>query len=204
MSLSRHDIRQMIRVRRKALSSSTQSQAALSLKEAFPSISKQIKKIKHDLNIAHVALYLSNAGEIETFPFIQHLWKQGVKTYLPVLHPFSKGQLLFLHYHSKTQLVPNKYGILEPKLDVRDVIPTQKLDIIFTPLVAFDETGNRLGMGGGYYDRTLERWHRYNIPPVPVGLAHNEQYYQALPTETWDVPLPIIFTPDRLWSWINN
>lgn len=54
----------------------------------------------------------------------------------------------------------NKFGILEPKLNVRNVLPVSHLDLIFTPLVAFDKDGNRLGMGGGFYDRTLQNWQK--------------------------------------------
>ena len=70
------------------------------------------------------------------------------KVYLPVLHPFSRGNLLFLHYHPHSELVVNRLKITEPKLDVRDVLPLSELDVLITPLVAFDEQGQRLGMGG--------------------------------------------------------
>ncbi len=53
----------------------------------------------------------------------------------------------------------NRLNIREPRLDVRDVLPLAKLDVLVTPLVAFDEGGQRLGMGGGFYDRTLQNWH---------------------------------------------
>lgn len=66
-----------------------------------------------------------------------------------MLHPFSRGNLLFLHYHPHSELVVNRLKITEPKLDVRDVLPLSGLDVLITPLVAFDEQGQRLGMGGG-------------------------------------------------------
>ena len=57
------------------------------------------------------------------------------------------------------------------KLDVRDVLPLSGLDVLITPLVAFDESGQRLGMGGGFYDRTLQNWQQYGLHPV--GYAHD-------------------------------
>ena len=84
-------------------------------------------------------------------------------------------------------MLKNKFGIWEPKLNVQNVLPLDELDILFTPLVAFDKQGNRLGMGGGFYDRTLQNWQ--NASFIPVGLAHQCQQVEQLPTEAWDVPL---------------
>ena len=70
------------------------------------------------------------------------------------------------------------------------------------PLVAFDKQGNRLGMGGGFYDRTLARLHEQNWQkPQLIGLAHECQKVDALPIESWDVPLKTIITPDKTYCW---
>lgn len=98
-------------------------------------------------------------------------------------------------------LVPNRYGILEPRLNVLDVLPANQLDVICTPLVAFDGSGQRLGMGGGYYDRTLAPWYQSGNGAKPVGIAHDCQRVETLPVEAWDVPLPEILTPSRHWQW---
>lgn len=101
--------------------------------------------------MAHtVAVFLSFDGELDTQPLIEQLWRAGKRVYLPVLHPFSAGNLLFLNYHPQSELVMNRLKIHEPKLDVRDVLPLSRLDVLITPLVAFDEYGQRLGMGGGF------------------------------------------------------
>ena len=76
--------------------------------------------------------------------------------------------------------------IAEPELDVQQVLPHSMLDIICTPLVAFDEAGNRLGMGGGYYDRTLACWHVHQLGPRPLGLAHDCQQVESVPQAQWD------------------
>ena len=89
----------------------------------------------------------------------------------------------------------NQFGIAEPKLDCSKVCPVQSLDIIFTPLVAFDSSGNRLGMGGGFYDRTLAACKARG--PALVGLAHQCQQSDALPHAPWDVPLHAIATPQK-------
>ncbi|MCA3916296.1 5-formyltetrahydrofolate cyclo-ligase [Vibrio vulnificus] len=196
-NLSREDIRTLIRQRRNQLCSDTQYQAALDLTAHFAQLDELT-------DAQHIALYLSADGELDTKPLIEWLWELGKQVYLPVIHPFSKGQLLFLHYHHHTDLIYNRYGILEPKLDKRHIIPLAELDLICTPLVAFDSTGQRLGMGGGYYDRTLERWFRTGLGAKPIGIAHDCQHVEQLPCEVWDIPLPKIVTPSQIWQWEND
>ena len=144
-----------------------------------------------------MALYISVDGEIDTHGVIEWCLAKGKKVALPVIHPFSKGQLLFLKYDKNTVMNPNRYNIPEPELNVQNVVPLNHIDIIFTPLVAFDNQGNRLGMGGGYYDRTLQFYHQGKNGPYPIGLALDIQEVENLPTDTWDVPLPEIITPTR-------
>lgn len=192
LSLSRQDIRRMIRLRRRALTPSHQresGQRAATRMLAYPPVV-----------MAHtVAVFLSFDGELDTQLLIEQLWRAGKRVYLPVLHPFSPGNLLFLHYHPQSELVTNRLKIQEPKLDVRDVLPLADLDVLVTPLVAFDKQGQRLGMGGGFYDRTLQNWQQHGF--TPVGYAHDCQVVEALPVEKWDVPLPAVVTPSKVWEW---
>ncbi len=95
----------------------------------------------------------------------------------------------------------NRFGIIEPQLNCQQIVPLSTIDIICTPLVAFDQQGNRLGMGGGFYDRTLTQWHHQRLGPYPIGLAHDCQEVDSVPTEHWDVPLPEILTPTRRLHW---
>lgn len=194
MTLSRQDFRQSIRQQRNQLSDSFQRQAGLDLCQQFFSL-PEISSAQH------IAIYLSADGEVDTMPLIKALWQSGKQVYLPVIHPFSKGHLLFLRYTPDSPMVLNKYQIAEPKLDQTQIIPAHSLDMICTPLVGFDSTGHRLGMGGGYYDRTLAPWFKTGKGPKPIGLAHDCQHVDALPIEAWDVPLPKIVTPTKVWQW---
>lgn len=164
-----------------------QKMTALEQAQAEQRITEQALQLIEQRQAQHIALYLSFDGEVSTALLIQTLWQQGKSVYLPVLHPFSAGNLLFLCYQAQTPLHINQFGIQEPRLDVRQVLPLNELDIIFTPLVAFDRQGNRLGMGGGFYDRTLQQWQQKSF--IPVGLAHQCQQVEKLPVETWDIPL---------------
>lgn len=176
----RQQLRQQIRKTRANLTALEQSLAEKSITEQALALIEQ-----HQAQ--HIALYLSFDGEISTRLLIQQLWTLGKKVYLPVLHPFCAGHLLFLQYRPDSILVQNKFGIFEPQLRLQDVLPLAELEIIFTPLVAFDRQGQRLGMGGGFYDRTLANWQQKHF--IPVGLAHQCQQVDALPVESWDMPL---------------
>ncbi|PIW59726.1 5-formyltetrahydrofolate cyclo-ligase [Shewanella sp. CG12_big_fil_rev_8_21_14_0_65_47_15] len=187
---NRDQLRKTIRAARKSLSATEQSQASLSACQHMLD-TLQTKKAQH------VALYLTHDGELATPPLVEALWQRGIQTYLPRLHPFNAGQLLFLHYTPDTPMQPNQFGILEPQLDVRAIMPIERLDVVITPLVAFDLKGNRMGMGGGYYDRTLANWQQKG-KPLPMGYAHDCQQVTSLPCEHWDVPLPFIITPSRV------
>lgn len=184
---ARQSIRCSIRDKRRLLSALQQEESAKLIAEKL-SLLKSIKQAKK------VALYLANDGELNLTYFINWCWQQNIAVYLPVIHPFSKNHLLFIRYHQHSEMINNKFGIKEPKITVPNIIPTKELDIIFTPLVAFDEQGNRLGMGGGFYDRTLAY-----LPTScrVIGLAHELQKVAQLPVESWDIPLAEIITPQK-------
>ncbi|WP_089024850.1 5-formyltetrahydrofolate cyclo-ligase [Pseudocolwellia agarivorans] len=192
---SRVQLRKAIRQKRSSLTQQEQANAAAQLLN-------QLTSNTNILSAQHIAIYLANDGELNTSTFIDWCWKHNKQVYLPVIHPFSKGHLLFLEYTPTTPMFKNRFGILEPKLDVRLIQLIHNIDIIFTPLVAFDNSGARLGMGGGFYDRTLQKWFEQykenkKARPYPIGLAHNCQRVEAIPVEHWDIPIPQIITPTQ-------
>jgi 5-formyltetrahydrofolate cyclo-ligase len=192
---TRHSLRKAFRDKRLSLSNEQQTTAAQGLV-------KQYQKNALFQDARNVALYLSFNGEVNTQPLIDYLWSMNVDVFVPILHPFCKGHLLFQEFTHNTKMRENHFGISEPRLDVQRVCPVENLSIIFTPLVAFDLSGNRLGMGGGFYDRTLARLKKMGdkSKPIVVGLAHELQKSTALPTETWDIRLPYILTSNKLYS----
>ncbi|MDX3774452.1 5-formyltetrahydrofolate cyclo-ligase [Chromatiaceae bacterium AAb-1] len=188
----RNTLRQHIRKLRRALSPEQQQQASRLLVQQFFSVPLFARQ-------QHIAVYLSNDGEADTTPLINALWQAGKQLYLPVLHPFSTGSLLFIEYTPSTPLYPNRFGIPEPQLQCHKICPLPELDLILTPLVAFDQQGNRLGMGGGFYDRTLAT-SSLQRKPYLAGIAHQCQQVAQLPSASWDVPLPVIITPEKIWQ----
>lgn len=185
-------IRKAVRLARRALSLAQQKQSSvLAAKSALEKLNK--------LQASKVALYLTNDGELDTAPLIEMLWQHGVEVYLPRLHPFSGGNLIFLQYEPRSALEKNSLGIWEPRLDITQMILPHQLDVVITPMVAFDEVGNRMGMGGGYYDRTLANWQATG-KPFPIGYAHDCQQVSKLACQLWDIPLPFIITPSKNYS----
>ena len=147
------------------------------------------------LKARRVALYLAADGEIDPVLLAMDALRRNKQIYLPVLHPLTGDRMLFVAWNQATRLRRNRFGIPQPATLAGLVSPWQ-LDLVLTPLVAFDDQGGRLGMGGGFYDRTFAtdltaRWPRC---PHLAGLAHGFQRVEALPGRPWDVPLDAVFT----------
>jgi 5-formyltetrahydrofolate cyclo-ligase len=192
--MTRAEFRSAIRYRRNHL---TDDQQLFDAKQLLDTL----KQVEEWCSANTVALYLSYDGEIETRGLIEWCWAQGKQVCVPVLHPFSKGHLLFLEYSYSTHMTHNRYGIAEPVLNAQNIIPVTSIDLIATPLVGFDSLGHRIGMGGGYYDRTLAQFVHTEPAPTAIGIAHHCQHVEKLPTESWDIPLPCIVTPNKIWRW---
>ncbi len=188
MADDRQALRKQLRNKRRSLTQAQQIHAAKHLK---------IQAIKDPLLKAakHIALYLPNDGEIDPRPIIEWCWQHSKAIYLPVLHPFKHNSLWFIRYSKRTVMTRNIYGILEPKVPYRFIRSAKQLDLVFLPLVGFDPQGGRLGMGGGYYDRTFSFIRQFNAQkPKLIGLAHDIQKVDKLPIESWDVPLRKVIT----------
>jgi len=141
-----------------------------------------------------VAAYLTNhaEGELDCRPLIRQFWRMGRTVVLPAVGR-TRGFMALYRYDPTTRLVVNRYGIAEPAADT-DSVSLMTLSMVLLPLVAFDDDGGRLGMGGGYYDRFLGARPAL-LRPRLVGLAHEIQRSSTpLPCEPWDIPLDDIVT----------
>ena len=143
-----------------------------------------------------IALYLENDGEPATGPLIERISRYGKTCYLPVLRKPPQIGLWFCQYKTGTPLTPNRFGIPEPRPRQQDRHPPWALDLILLPLVGFDAEGNRIGMGGGFYDRTLGflRTRRIWRGPKLIGIAHECQRLERIEPNPWDIPLDGIVT----------
>lgn len=181
-------LRQSLRSIRRGISNSDSVQLS---KKLLP----QVQKIARFHVQQKVALYLPNDGEIDTKYIINFLKNQSIGVYLPIL---SGNVLKFAKLGKKFK--SNRFGIKEPVST--HILNANQLNIIFMPLVGFDAKKNRLGMGGGFYDRTLafkKRQQLYKNPKL-YGLAFACQQVEKLNTQPWDIPLDAIITPTKIYQ----
>lgn len=141
----------------------------------------------------HIAFYLASDGEIDPQYFLSRALAGGTCCYLPVV--CDNQQLGFVRYSGGDELVPNRFGIPEP-VDASQPTPAWELEAVLLPLVGFDRDGGRLGMGGGFYDRSLSGSGQAPEARRPrlIGLAHSCQEVNRLEMESWDIPLDEIVT----------
>ena len=207
MSLSLES-RNKIRRRQAIRVSKRQQRRNLSALKQQLNANKLVKKLLHLKQVKqakNIAVYLCNDGEINLTKFIQALWKAKKHCYLPVLNKRLAGHLVFLPYYKNQKLIKNKYKISEPVYSYRNSQSAKHLDIILMPLVSFDKRGNRIGMGGGYYDRSLsfmpqgKRNQSIYRKPILIGVAHSVQKVDDVPVEPWDIKLDMIVTDNKCY-----
>lgn len=194
--MDNQQIRRTIRSQRIALDAESRHQAAIS-------VSERIAATPVFQRSRHLACYLPNDGELDLTPLIEHAWQLNKHVYLPVLAEPNTKRLWFIEFRPDDRLYPNRFGIPEPEHAYKQRLrKTISLDVLYMPLVAFDPQGNRLGMGGGFYDRTLafllhrQHWHK----PRLWGVAYQFQCQSQIKHNPWDVPLQAIVTEQNLYQ----
>jgi 5-formyltetrahydrofolate cyclo-ligase len=146
-----------------------------------------------------IACYFSQDDEFDCTPLIQEIWRCGKKCYLPVLSSERKKELEFIAYRPRDPLRLNRYKIFEPEKGAR--VTAKELQLVIVPLVAFDEYGHRVGMGGGYYDCTFAfKRERKASMPYLLGLGYELQKTSALPAHVWDVLLDGVLTEKKVYA----
>ncbi len=174
----------MLRKARRALTPAQQRQAARDLY-------RQLAQNPVFRRARHLSLYLPTDGEIDPRLLLRAAQRRGKATYLPVLSAWPRTKMVFQRIRPGEKLRPNRFRILEPRINAARQRKVWALDLVLLPLVGFDEEGGRLGMGGGFYDRSLaylarrQSWRK----PTLLGLAHECQKVARLDQASWDVPL---------------
>jgi 5-formyltetrahydrofolate cyclo-ligase len=180
----RRQLRQDLRAQRRALPAPQRIAAA-------DSLAAHLFELPFAPQSGYVAGYWAMDGEIAL-----HAWQlrlpRGCVYCLPVL--CDDQRLRFAPWHAGDALVSNRYGIPEPDVAASSLLEADELSLVVLPLVGFDALGNRLGMGGGWYDRSFAFRHGGNAPPYLVGAAFALQQVAPFDAESWDVRLDAVCT----------
>lgn len=175
-----------MRDQRKALSEAEQETAALAVAAAALPFMDEANT---------VAGYFAIHGELSVTELMRQCRKRQLTTCVPLL---SGTSLVFSAFDDLTSMSTNRFNITEP-VDQDSTLNPEQLDVVLVPLVGFDVSGNRLGMGGGFYDRSFEfRMSDSEKKPLLIGVAYQFQQVDTLPAESWDVPLDMIITESSI------
>jgi len=128
--------------------------------------------------------YYPSDFEVNTLKLLEKNFSNKIKIILPVIR--GKNSINFYKWKNKEVLKVNKFGMLEPFIQLDQIIP----DVMLVPLLSYDKNKNRLGYGKGFYDRYLKRYD--NI--LTIGIAFSFQKYHKLPVINNDVKLNYILT----------
>jgi 5-formyltetrahydrofolate cyclo-ligase len=181
-------LRRRLRAARRALTAAEQRAHA-------EAAARRLAREPRVLKAKRLAFYCAADGELDPRPLLQRLpSRRGRLCYLPVLRRHAAGRLWFVRWQRGERLRPNRFGIPEPSRRGRRIRGAQSLDLVLMPLVGFDADCNRIGMGAGYYDRSLAflrhrmHWRR----PLLIGLAHECQRVERIAPRPWDIPLDAV------------
>lgn len=186
MTNSKRRLRAILVARRGGLTSAE-------ISDASSRVAARIRHLPTFARCHRIACYFAVNGEIECHALISSNLARGRQIFLPVLYG---RELRFVPFRPGGKTKKNVFGIPEPVFAKRDLVDPRTLDVVLAPLVAFDLRGSRLGMGGGYYDRSFaflrnrSQWQR----PRLICLAHDFQKVPSVQTNPWDIPLQTVVT----------
>jgi len=163
--------------------------------EASRKICDKLRHLNAFQTAKTISFYWPQKGEIDLNGLWQSALKQQKQCYFPIVR--TDKTLSFGLATSNTPFVKNHYGIPEPQEASNEMIDVDNLDIMLIPLVAFDHLGTRLGMGGGYFDRTLA----IKRPALLIGVAYEFQRQPILTRNVWDIGLDAVIT-EKTIDWI--
>ncbi|SDK01529.1 5-formyltetrahydrofolate cyclo-ligase [Microbulbifer yueqingensis] len=189
MSESKAELRRTMRNARRGLSVYQQRLAA-------HSAINSLRTAPEFRTARRVGIYWPMDGELNLLGLARRF--PDKRFYLPLLPREPRPHLRFCHWRGGALTFRNRFGIPEPvRGDSRSPLG---LDLVLVPLVAFDPSGARLGMGAGFYDRTFAfKRHFPGAGPAMIGAAHQLQCVEHLPTDSWDIPLDAVVTDRRLY-----
>ena len=192
MDLSRQTLRQSLLRKRSALPDDVRKRASINVADI-------LLTLPHYQKSETIGVYIALSQELSTQAIIDCAWADNKKCYAPIIVDHDKKIMQFARIDPTTAWVKNVHHIQEPK-NPTDIITPCALDFVLVPLLGFDSQGNRLGWGGGYYDRAFS-----NTPhPFLRGLAFSAQHVENIEQKSWDIKLDCIVTERQCFSVSNK
>ncbi len=167
------------------------------LERAASALAARLLELDEYRKADHIAAYFAVNGEIGLDPVIDAALDAGKRIYLPNL---DRQALRFAPYSRSQKMRINRFRLPEPDVTDDEMLDPADLDLVFAPLVVFDAECNRIGMGGGFYDRSFAfRKLESNPTPRLIGVAHELQRVERLVPEDWDVRLDRVVTDAAIY-----
>ncbi len=142
----------------------------------------------------HTFLPIIAKREPDTWLIIERLKKDFPEIRISV-PKVEHNKLISFYFEGEKQLEKNKWGILEPAFG--EITPTEKIDLVIVPLLAFDNKGNRVGYGKGFYDQFLSEC---SVGCKKIGLSFFEPIQGSIPIDAHDIPMQAAVTPSQLFA----
>ena len=152
-----------------------------------------LRPLLNNINSDYVGSYVDYNFELSTNSINQYLIEKNINICLPKINSQSK-EINFFKFSTGTKLIKNKYNILEPEVTNEIIFPK----LVLVPLLAFNESGFRLGYGGGFYDKYFSSQEEKDI--IKVGLGFSFQKVNQIPIESHDQKLDWILTESYLYK----
>jgi 5-formyltetrahydrofolate cyclo-ligase len=192
-SMDKSYLRSTFLNRRKSLSISEVDKKSRLINSHFFKFLDQLDKIE----ILHCFLSIKEKNEVSTSGIFDEGWKNGIKTGVPLV--VNKSEMVTVLINSSSILKPNKWGVPEP-VEVKGLLSPAAIDLIVVPLLVADRFGNRIGYGGGFYDRYLPH---LRPDALKVGLSLFEPI-EKINKDPWDIALDYLITPSEVYTTTNQ
>ena len=179
-------IRKSIILKRKALSNLKQNEKSLI-------VTRRLLDMGEFKTSKAVFCFLSTAHEVKTEEVILKAFRLGKDVLVPLLNP-QEGDMQVVRISRNTRFAIGKYGVREPSLETREVVSSACIDFVIAPGLAFDIFGNRIGYGGGHYDKLFKNISN-DVTRVAVG--YDFQIIESVPHSDFDESVHFIVTETK-------
>lgn len=191
--MNKNQLRSVLRKARRAIAPKQRRLAGASLR-------RRAVQSGVTLHCERIGFYMALGEEMDLLPLLNQMLWSGKQCFLPVIPPRFERALSFSRLTALPRWYLNRYGIFEHRS--QHPVRAWQLNLLFVPLVGFDEAGHRIGMGGGFYDASLAylRRRRQWRKPLLVGVGYECQKVEQVPHDPWDIRLDAVVTEKR-WYW---